>query len=106
VVKAAAGNEWSGDEVIELLLSERGEEVKLTADVAKAAAANESQLIGKQVMELLLDGRAEIVDLEKVMEAMAREFGESVTKQLLAAQEAEVTDDGVNVAQGNVSGEQ
>jgi hypothetical protein len=90
---------------MDLLLVERGKEVKVTADVVKAAAGNESREMGERVMRLLLDGRADIVDWEKVMEVMACDFGELVTKQLLGAVDrpVEVTADGVQVAEGNVS---
>jgi ankyrin repeat protein len=107
IVKAAAGNRLNGDSIISLLLVERGKEVKVTADVVKAAAANESREMGEKVMRLLLDGRAEIVDLEKVMEATSREFGESMAMRLLGTEdrEVEVTEDGVKAAEEDVSAE-
>ncbi|KAF5482953.1 Heterokaryon incompatibility protein 6, OR allele [Colletotrichum siamense] len=77
IVKAAAGNKSSGEQVMDLLLVRRGE-VKVTEEVVKAAAGNESS--GEQVMRLLLDQRGE---------------------------EVEVTEEVVNAAVGNVSsGEQ
>jgi hypothetical protein len=42
VVKAAAGNWRNGKEVMALLLDQRGPEVKITEDVVKEAASNES----------------------------------------------------------------
>lgn len=38
VVKAAAENEGSGQDVMELLLEKRGDEVQITGKVVKAAA--------------------------------------------------------------------
>jgi hypothetical protein len=40
VVRAAAGNESSGKEVITLLLDQRGIKVKITEEVVRAAAGN------------------------------------------------------------------
>jgi hypothetical protein len=40
VVKAAAGNKSQGKEVIALLLNRRGNKVKVTTEVVKAAAEN------------------------------------------------------------------
>jgi hypothetical protein len=37
VIKAAAGNKWSGPEVMSLLLDYRPEQVKVTEEVVKAA---------------------------------------------------------------------
>jgi hypothetical protein len=43
VLKAAAKNELQGSDIMELLLYQRGEEVKITEEVLKAAAENELQ---------------------------------------------------------------
>jgi len=40
VVKAAAGNGWSGSKVMTLLLKERGADVVITKEVVKAAATS------------------------------------------------------------------
>lgn len=53
VVKAAAGNLWSGKEVMMLLLEKRGADVVITEEVVKAAAGNKYS--GEKVMMLLLD---------------------------------------------------
>ncbi|KAH7111571.1 ankyrin repeat-containing domain protein [Dactylonectria macrodidyma] len=53
VVRAAAGNEDSGEEVMALLLEKRGDEVKITADVVNAAVGNWQS--GKGVITLLLE---------------------------------------------------
>lgn len=53
VVKAAAGNWESGEEIITLLLDQRGPEIKITEDVIIAAAGNWES--GKEILALLLD---------------------------------------------------
>ncbi|RYP43836.1 hypothetical protein DL768_009643 [Monosporascus sp. mg162] len=84
VVKAAAGNENSGKEVMALLFKQRGDEVKITEEVVKAAAGNESN--GKGVMELFLDQRGDEVKItEEVVKAAAgnRSCGKEVMTLLL-----------------------
>ena len=69
-VKAAAGNESSGKEVMALLLEWRADEVKITDEVIKAAAGNESS--GKEVMALLLERRVDEVKItDEVVKAAA-----------------------------------
>lgn len=52
VLKAAASNERSGEDVMELLPDKRGEEVLITEEVPKAAARNEYW--GHKMVALLL----------------------------------------------------
>jgi len=74
VVKAAAGNEGNGKEVMTLLLEQRGADVVITEEVVKAAAGNEGN--GKEVMTLLLEQRgADVVITEEVVKAAARNEG-------------------------------
>ena len=70
VVKAAAGNEESGKEVMTLLLEQRGADVMITEKVVKAAAGNYRS--GKKVMMLLLEQRgADVIITEEVVKAAA-----------------------------------
>jgi hypothetical protein len=55
VVRAAARNSESGEQVMRLLLDRRGDEVEITAEVFKDAAGNTKS--GEQIMKLLLDRR-------------------------------------------------
>ena len=52
MVKTAAGNSWSGKEVVALLLDRRGDQVKITDEVVKTAIRNYSS--SKEVIILLL----------------------------------------------------
>ncbi|KAF2184514.1 hypothetical protein K469DRAFT_175914 [Zopfia rhizophila CBS 207.26] len=91
VVKAAAGNESSGEEVMTLLLERRGDEVQITEEVVKAAAGNESS--GEEVMTLLLERRANEVQItEEVVKAAAGSgrSGKGVMTLLLKGREDEV----------------
>ncbi|KAF6784015.1 ankyrin repeat and sam domain containing protein 6 [Colletotrichum sojae] len=101
VVRAAAGNRWSGEQFMKLLLDRRGEEVKVTEEVVKAAAGNGftdeaiedvvraaawNRWSGEQVMKLLLDRRGEEIKVtEEVVKAAAGNgsSGERVMKLLL-----------------------
>ena len=47
VVKAAAGNRYSGEAMMRLLLQERGQEISITDAVIEATAKNESSSIPK-----------------------------------------------------------
>ena len=67
VVKAAAGNQESGNKVMTLLLDRRGDDIPITEEVVKAAARSE------KVMTLLLDRRGDDIPItEKVVKAAAR----------------------------------
>jgi hypothetical protein len=55
VVVAAAGNNYNGKEIMELLLDKRGNKVQITQEVVVAAAQNYGN--SKEVMALLLDKR-------------------------------------------------
>uniref|UniRef100_L2FI68 Ankyrin repeat and sam domain containing protein 6 n=1 Tax=Colletotrichum fructicola (strain Nara gc5) TaxID=1213859 RepID=L2FI68_COLFN len=106
IVKAAAGNESSGEQVMRLLLGRRGEEVKVTEEVVKAAASNE--LSGVRLMNLLLNRRgAEVKVTEEVVKAAARNSssGEKMMRLLLNRRGAEVkvTEEVVKAAAGNSS---
>jgi hypothetical protein len=46
VVKAAAGNEESGEKVMKLLLEQREAEIQITEDVVKAAADGHEGILG------------------------------------------------------------
>jgi hypothetical protein len=84
IVKAAAGNYWRGEEVMKLLLEQRGADVVITEEVVKAAAGNEGD--GREVMRLLLEQRgADVVITEEVVKAAAgnKRNGEKVMKLLL-----------------------
>ncbi len=84
VVKAAAGNDWSGEDIMALLLDRRSGEVKITEEVVKAAAGNRNS--GKAVMALLLDRRSSEVKITKeVVKAAAGNdrSGEDVMTLLL-----------------------
>jgi formylmethanofuran dehydrogenase subunit D len=135
VVKAAAGNWRSGKEVIALLLDQRsdriivtpqlvqalaklfdalamkkllmqrGDEVKITKEVVKAAAGNGSS--GKKVMALLLDQRGgEIKITEEVVKAAAGNLGSEEVMALLLDQrgdEVKITEEVVKAAARNGS---
>ena len=74
VVKAAAGNQEKGEEVMTLLLQERGGDVKITEEVVKAAAGNLGN--GEEVMALLLQERGGDVEItEEVVKAAAGNWG-------------------------------
>ena len=74
VVKAAAGNEGNGKEVMTLLLEQRGADVVITEEIMKAAARNGRS--GKEIMMLLLEQRgADVVITEEVVKAAAGNGG-------------------------------
>ncbi|KAL2104518.1 hypothetical protein VUR80DRAFT_198 [Thermomyces stellatus] len=84
VVKAAAGNEDCGEEVMALLLDKRGGDVEITEEVVKAAAGNRGN--GKEVTALLLEKRGDGVEITKeVVKAAAgnEDCGEKVMTFLL-----------------------
>jgi ankyrin repeat protein len=62
VVKIAARNKQSGEEILSLLLDRRQEEVRVTEEVVKAAVENE--VSGREILSLLLDGRAQVLMTE------------------------------------------
>jgi hypothetical protein len=75
VVKAAAGNSWSGEAIIKLLLEQRGPDVVITKEVVKAAVGNSWS--GEAVMKLLLEQRGpDVVISEEVVEIIAGKFGQ------------------------------
>ncbi|KAM0313967.1 hypothetical protein ACHAO8_005074 [Botrytis cinerea] len=91
VIEAAARNNESGEEVLELLFEERGAEVMITEEVVKAAAGNRRS--GKEVMMLLLEKRrAEVMITEEVVKAAAEDMrnGKEVMMLLLEKRGAEV----------------
>jgi len=63
VVKAAAGNDESGLEVMALILERRGDQFNITEEVVKAAAANSG--CGSEVMALLFMQRRDEVKVTK-----------------------------------------
>ena len=104
VVKAAAGNEGNGKEVMTLLLEQRGADVVITEEVVKAAAGNGGN--GKEVMMLLLKQRgADVVITEEIMKAAARNgrSGKEIMMLLLEQRGADVviTEEVVKAAAGN-----
>jgi hypothetical protein len=104
VVKAAAGNERNGKEVMTLLLEQRGADVVVTEEVLKAAAGNGEN--GKEVMALLLEQRgADVVVTEEVVKAAAGngENGKEVMALLLEQRGAEVkiSEEVLKAAAGN-----
>ncbi|KAF2176608.1 hypothetical protein K469DRAFT_812982 [Zopfia rhizophila CBS 207.26] len=104
VVKAAAGNEGSGMEVMTLLLDRRGADVVITEEVVKAAAGNGGS--GMEVVTLLLDRRgADVVITEEVVKAAAGNggSGKEVMTLLLDRRGADVaiTEEVVKAAAGN-----
>jgi len=79
VVKAAAGNEETGKEVMMLLLEQRGADVVITEEVVKAAAGNWGS--GKELMILLLEQRgADVMITEDVIAAAATSGQEEVLR--------------------------
>ncbi|KAK3346892.1 heterokaryon incompatibility protein-domain-containing protein [Lasiosphaeria hispida] len=91
-------------QVMTLLLDQRGTEVKITEEVVKAAARNGSS--GKEVMTLLLDQHGiEITVTPKLVETLARSFNMSIMKRLLnqCGTEVKITEEVVKAAAGNGS---
>ncbi|EDN97566.1 hypothetical protein SS1G_12418 [Sclerotinia sclerotiorum 1980 UF-70] len=89
VVKAAAGNLWSGKEVMMLLLDKRGADVVITEEVVKAAAENWES--GTKVMMLLLEKRgADMVITEKMVKIIAGQCEKEVMMLLLEKRGADV----------------
>jgi hypothetical protein len=77
------------EEVMALLLSQRGDEVKITEEVIKAVAGNASS--GKEVMALLLDQRGDEVKItEEVVKAAAGNYRPKVMALLLSQRGHEV----------------
>lgn len=112
VIQAAATNTTSGEEVIQFLLQQcgeamdlteslvvelagsfntthmtlllelRGDDVRITEEVVKAAARNRTN--GKQIMHLLLEQRAEAIDLtDRVIEELVTFFDRTHMELLL-----------------------
>ena len=107
VVKVAARNE-SGDQVIKVLLDQRGNEIKITEEIVKAAAKNRAS--GDRVMKLLLDQYGNKVKItDEVVTAVARNEGrgERLMNLLLdrCSDEVKITDEVVMaVARNKESG--
>ncbi|KAF7539331.1 hypothetical protein G7054_g2214 [Neopestalotiopsis clavispora] len=74
VVQAAAKNESSGRQVMEVLLQEKGHEIQITERVVRAAAGNWDS--GQQIMELLLKQRGDDIQIteEVVKTAFANDY--------------------------------
>jgi hypothetical protein len=73
---------WNfNSEVMALLLSQRGDNIRITGDVVKAAAANWN---GRRVMTLLLDQRGGDIEItEEVVEAATLNYNGEVMAVLL-----------------------
>ncbi|KAH8653142.1 hypothetical protein BGZ60DRAFT_533332 [Tricladium varicosporioides] len=104
VLKAAAGNEKSGKELMRLLLEQRGTDVVITEGVLKAAAENRRS--GKEVMRLLLEERGtDVVITKEVLKAAAgnKRSGEGVMRLLLEQRGTDVviTEGVLKAAAGN-----
>ncbi|KAK8904787.1 hypothetical protein QC760_007126 [Botrytis cinerea] len=104
VIEAAARNNESGEEMLELLFEERGAEVMITEEVMKAAAGNWSS--GKEVMMLLFEERgAEVMITEEVMKAAVGNWssGKEIMKLLFEKRGTEVmiTEEMMKAAVGN-----
>ncbi|CCD50983.1 hypothetical protein BofuT4_P022510.1 [Botrytis cinerea T4] len=110
VIEAAARNNESGEEVLELLFEERGAEVMITEEVMKAVVGNWSS--GKEIMKLLFEKRgAEVIITEEVVKAAVgnRGSGKEIMMLLLEKRGAEVmiTEEVMKAAVGNwVSGKE
>jgi hypothetical protein len=94
-------------DVMILLLDQRGDKVKVTDEVVKAAAGNDS---GKEVMTLLLDQRGDEVKItdEVVQAAAGNDNGKEVMTLLLdrRGDEVKITDEVVKAAAENYSGKE
>ncbi|KAK8121512.1 hypothetical protein PG999_005632 [Apiospora kogelbergensis] len=104
VVVAAAGNPFSGKEIMALLLEKRGEQVKITQEVVVAAAGN--PFSGKEIMALLLEKRGEQVKItQKVVVAAAgnKDSGKEIMALLLEkrGEQVKITQKVVVAAAGN-----
>jgi hypothetical protein len=102
VVKAAAGNDRYGKEVMALLLDQRGADIVITEEVVKAAVGNYSN--GKEVMALLLDQRgADVVITEEVVKAAVGNYGngKEVITFFLEQRETEVYEALVRINRDN-----
>jgi hypothetical protein len=90
-VKAAAEDDYQGEEIMTLLLDQRGNKIKITEEVLIEAAWSKTT----KVMELLLDRRGDEVKMtEKVLEAAARSKHQNMMKLLLdrRGDEIEITE--------------
>lgn len=75
VVIASAENWRNGEEVMTLLLDQRGGQITITEGIVKAAAGNSN----KEVMALLLDRRGEQITItESIIKAATRNHGSEV----------------------------
>ncbi|KAF6824006.1 ankyrin domain protein, partial [Colletotrichum plurivorum] len=104
VVKAAAGNEGNGEQVMTLLLDRRGNQITITEEVVKAAAGNSRN--GEEVMALLLDQRGDQITItEEVVKAAAGNVGngEQVMRLLLdrRGDQITITEEVVKTVAGN-----
>ena len=77
VVKAAAGNRSSGEEILELFFKKRVFDVKITKEVVKIAACNKES--GNAIIRLLLDtsviwGQARDKEVSELLDAIRVEF--------------------------------
>ncbi|WYZ34724.1 hypothetical protein EsH8_I_001000 [Colletotrichum jinshuiense] len=102
MVKAAAENVGGSKEVMALLLDRRGDEIQITEEVVKAAAANEN---GHGIMSLLLDRRGDEIQItEDVIKAAARNINGHVIMSLLLdrrGDEMKITEDVIKAAAKN-----
>lgn len=103
VVRAAAGSQFSGAKIMELLFDQREAEVKITDEVVRAAAENQSS--GVKIIELLLDRRGAKVKVtdEVVRAAMENQSSGTQIMELLLDQrgaEIKITDELIFTAAG------
>ncbi|KAK4087020.1 hypothetical protein Purlil1_8539 [Purpureocillium lilacinum] len=102
IVKAAAGNEESGEKVMAVLLDKCEAKIQITEGVAEAAARNSES--GKEILALLLDKCGpEIQMTEGFVKTVIRNFDQTIFLQLFDKRGAEIqiTEGVVRTAAGN-----
>ncbi|KAL6825835.1 hypothetical protein J3E69DRAFT_335140 [Trichoderma sp. SZMC 28015] len=103
VVIASAENQRNGEEVMTLLLGQRGDQITITEDIVKAAAGNEN----KEVMALLFDRRGnQITVTEDIVKAAAGNYQDDVMKLLFdrRGHEITITEEVIKAAASNLFG--
>ncbi|CRG84038.1 hypothetical protein PISL3812_01380 [Talaromyces islandicus] len=88
VLKAAAANEYSGKDIMVLLLDRYGDQIQITIDVVKAISENRNR--GQDIMILLL-GRGDQIRLtEDMVATIMQQFDSTVIMLLLDRQEYQI----------------
>jgi hypothetical protein len=101
VVKAAAKNWKSGEEIMTLLLDQKGDDIRITKEVVKAAADNWES--SEEIMTLLLDQKGDVGITDDAVMEIARQFDKQMMTLLFKqkGEDIKITEEVVKAAAKN-----